>query len=339
MAENKNDTLVIAFYVNTSAAKAVANDLKDWDKANDDIKLGAIGVITLDEETGKVRVDEVGERKTGKGAMWGTAIGAGLGILTAGIALIPGMLVGAAVGAGAGALDHKSLGMSDDDAYQMANNLKNGGAALGVMCDSFEVAATKAKMIAEGGTVDHWAVPEETGEALAATAAAQADATDAVDAAAAELADVEVDLPGCADAGKAAAVGTIAAAGGLDAADAAKLHDAGVEQASALLAQGATPQGRAELAEATGIDEATILAAVKKMDLMRIDGVGVVYANLLQASGVETVPDLARRNAANLAKKLADVNASAGISDALPTEEVVTGWVSQAKELPRMIVY
>ena len=60
---------------------------------------------------------------------------------------------------------------------------------------------------------------------------------------------------------------------------------------------------------------------------------------LLLAAGVETVPDLARRNGANLTLKLADVNESEKICEELPSEEMVADWVAQAKELPKMITY
>ena len=322
MAENNNDKLVIAYYVNAAAAEAVADDLKAWDKANDDIKLGAIGVITVNPDNGEVEVDEIGERHTKRGALWGTAIGAGLGILTAGIALIPGMLIGAAAGGGLGALNHKSLGMSDEDVSNLAEHLKHGGAALGVMCDDFEVAATKAKMLAEGGRIDSYDIEKEAARTVEVMARAQEDASEAVNA--------SVGSEG---------VAAVFAAIGVDDEEIAKLSEAGMDKPSSLLEIGATPQGRTELADETGIDEETILSGVKKMDLMRIDGVGTAYAELLHASGVETVPDLARRNPANLAAKMAEVNETAGIVEALPSEEMVTDWVNQAKDLPRVIEY
>lgn len=322
MAENNNDKLVVAYYVNSAAARAAAEDLKKWDHDNDDVKLGAIGIITLDEHSGEVQVEEIGQRNTKKGALWGTAIGAGLGILTAGIALIPGMIVGAALGAGAGALDHKNLGMTDEDVHDLAAHLKHGGAALGVMCDDFEVEVTKTKMLAEGGQAAGYDVEVAAAETLAMMAAGQKAASEAVDTA-------------VGDEGTAA----VLAALGVTADEMTALTKAGLDKPSALLAMGATPQGRKELAGETGFDEETVLAGVKKMDLMRVNGVGPAYAELLHASGVETVPDLARRNAENLAAKMAEVNAAAGVVESLPSEEVVGDWVNQAKDLPRVIEY
>jgi uncharacterized membrane protein/predicted flap endonuclease-1-like 5' DNA nuclease len=324
MAENNNDKMVIAYYFNAEAARAAAEDLKAWDKDNDDVKLGAIGVITVNEHSGEVEVEEVGQRNTKKGALWGTAIGAGLGILTAGIALIPGMIIGAALGAGVGALDHKNLGLTDEDVHNLAAHLKNGGAALGVMCDDFEVAATKAKMLAEGGRIDTYDIEKEAARTVEMMARAQEDASAAVDAAAGEVAE---------------GAALVLTALGLGEDDMAKLEKAGLTKPSELLAMGATPAGRKELAGETGLSEESVMVAVKKMDLMRVDGVGTVYAELLHASGVETVPDLARRNAANLAEKMGEVNETAELTDALPSEENVTGWVDQAKDLPRVIEY
>jgi uncharacterized membrane protein/predicted flap endonuclease-1-like 5' DNA nuclease len=322
MAENNNDKLVIAYYTNSAAAREAAEDLKEWDKDNDDVKLGAIGIITLDPHSGEVEVEEVGQRNTKKGALWGTAIGAGLGILTAGLALIPGMLIGAALGAGAGALDHKNLGMTDEDVQNLAEHLKHGGAALGVMCDDFEVAATKAKMLAEGGQSAAYSVEKAAADTVAAMAANQKKASEAVDAAVSDE-----------------GIAAVFTAMDVDQEELAKLSDAGLDKPSALLVIGATPQGRRELADETGFNEDTVLVGVKKMDLMRINGIGIIYSELLRASGVETVPDLARRNPANLVEKMAEVNESAGITADLPSEEIVTDWVDQAKDLPRVIEY
>ena len=344
---NKNDHLVIGYYANAEAAKVAANAIKDWDEWDrKDIKLGAIAILTIDRKSGKLHADEVGQRSTKSGALWGTAIGAAAGILSAGILLIPGMIVGATAGAGVGALNHKSVGMSDAERDKLVENLKMGGAALAVMADDFEVEPVKAKMVEEGGAVEFYKVDTKVAEEITVAAAAQEAATEAIEEAvdeAADMVDDAVEAAGDAldtvdDAGK-AAVTKIMAVTGLGAADAVKLYDAGVVRASNLLQRAATPEGRAELAEAAGVDESVILAEAKKLDLMRVKGVGHKYAELLLASGVDTVPELATRNAANLAKKMAEVNAAEGIVDSLPTEEHVADWVAQAKELPRMLYY
>lgn len=70
-----------------------------------------------------------------------------------------------------------------------------------------------------------------------------------------------------------------------------------------LLEAGSTRKGRDELAAKTEIASRLILEWVNHVDLFRVKGVGEEYADLLEASGVDTVPDLARRRADNLHKK------------------------------------
>ena len=96
---------------------------------------------------------------------------------------------------------------------------------------------------------------------------------------------------------------------------------------------------RRAISEATGLAPEVVLYNAKKLDLMRVDGVGQKYATLLLAAGVDTVPELATRNAANLTKKCAEVNEAEGIVEDLPSEESVSDWVGQAKDLPRMLFY
>ena len=89
---------------------------------------------------------------------------------------------------------------------------------------------------------------------------------------------------------------------GIGAASAAKLKDAGVDTVEELLLKGAKPKGREDLATATGISGKLILEWVNLADLMRINGVGEEYADLLEEAGVDTVKELATRNAGNLAE-------------------------------------
>jgi predicted flap endonuclease-1-like 5' DNA nuclease len=118
-----------------------------------------------------------------------------------------------------------------------------------------------------------------------------------------------------------------------------KLQEAGVKTTQALLEKGASPQGRKEVAEKTGISETLILRWVNRVDLFRIKGVGEEYSDLLEASGVDTVPELAQRNPENLYQKLATVNQEKKLVRQLPTQAQVSDWIEQAKRLPRVITY
>ena len=126
---------------------------------------------------------------------------------------------------------------------------------------------------------------------------------------------------------------------GIGASYAAKLSAAGCSTQAALLKDCAQPKGRKALAEKSGISEKLILKWTNRADLARIKGVGSEYADLLECAGVDTVPELAQRNAANLHAKMAELNEEKKLVRALPSAKQVEGWVKQAKELPRAIHY
>ncbi|MEM7343732.1 MAG: DUF4332 domain-containing protein [Chloroflexota bacterium] len=126
---------------------------------------------------------------------------------------------------------------------------------------------------------------------------------------------------------------------GIGPAYAATLAEAGLTDQDELLARGGSPADRKALAETTGISGKLILKWLNRADLARVKGIGEEYADLLEHAGVDTVPDLARRNAANLQAKLAEVNSEKGLVKTTPSETQVSKWVEQAKELPRVITY
>jgi len=120
---------------------------------------------------------------------------------------------------------------------------------------------------------------------------------------------------------------------------AGKLKTAGVATVEALLIAGATPKGRKELAEKTGINGDLILEWVNHADLFRIKGVGSEYSDLLEAAGVDTVVELSKRKPENLVEKMAEVNQTKKLVRRDPTLSMVQNWVEQAKNLGRAIEY
>jgi len=115
------------------------------------------------------------------------------------------------------------------------------------------------------------------------------------------------------------------------------LEQHGLSTIDHLLERGATRAGREELAEKSGISEARILEWVNHADLCRIDGVGSEYADLLEAAGVDSVPELAQRNARNLHAKLDAVNDEKNLVRRVPSEAEVSKWIEQATDLPRVV--
>jgi predicted flap endonuclease-1-like 5' DNA nuclease len=120
---------------------------------------------------------------------------------------------------------------------------------------------------------------------------------------------------------------------------AAKLRAAGVNSTDALLRMGATPYGRQEIEEKSRIAHKLILKWVNQCDLYRIKGVGADYAELLEVSGVDTVPELAQRKAERLLARMGEANAKKRCVRQLPAVAAVDRWIKQAKTLPRVVKY
>ena len=118
-----------------------------------------------------------------------------------------------------------------------------------------------------------------------------------------------------------------------------KLKDAGVGSVEALLKHGADRKGRRQLAEESGIDAKRILRFTNHADLMRIKGIGGEYAELLEAAGVDSAPDLARRNPENLHPKLSEVNEEKKLVRSLASAKQVGGWIDQAKEMEKTVTH
>jgi predicted flap endonuclease-1-like 5' DNA nuclease len=116
-----------------------------------------------------------------------------------------------------------------------------------------------------------------------------------------------------------------------------KFRAAGINTAEKLLESGATAKGRDELSAQTGIGTKLILTWVNHADLFRIKGVAGQFSELLEAAGVDTVPELAQRNAENLQKALAQTNDEKHLAKTTPSLSQVTAWIDEAKTLPKVV--
>ncbi|MBR0644980.1 DUF4332 domain-containing protein [Plastoroseomonas hellenica] len=117
-----------------------------------------------------------------------------------------------------------------------------------------------------------------------------------------------------------------------------KLRAAGIKDTAALLERAATPKGRATLAEAAGIAPKLILEFANRADLMRVKGIGEEYADLLEAAGVDTVPELAQRKPENLLATIEKSDAAKRVRR-LPNLTDVKAWIEAAKMMPRALDY
>ena len=118
-----------------------------------------------------------------------------------------------------------------------------------------------------------------------------------------------------------------------------KLTAVGIVKVDDLLQKCATPKGRAELAEQTGISDKLILRWTNHADLFRIKGVGPQFAELLEAAGVDTVKELRHRVPENLFQKLTETNEEKHLVRRVPAVTEVAKMVEQAKELEPVVTY
>jgi len=174
--------VVIGIFANEAAADAAVEALKDWDKLDHDVRLKAMGVLTLDEN-GNVNEHKLGRHVTGKGAAGGYVLG------TVAVALSPafglGLLGWTLVGAAVGRSTHKGLGLSEEDLDRIHDEVWGGKAAVGVLVRDDEVPAVLAKLAELGGEPEAHAVSDEdlsAAEATEAEAAAAAAASGDPDA-------------------------------------------------------------------------------------------------------------------------------------------------------------
>lgn len=121
------------------------------------------------------------------------------------------------------------------------------------------------------------------------------------------------------------------------AADAEKLKGAGVNTTEELLQKAATAKDRQALAKASKLPKAKVTELAKRCDLLRIKGIGPEMVLLLEASGVKTSADLAKKDSVELDKKATEANKAKKITEKPPTEPQFKDWIDQAKALPPVL--
>jgi len=119
----------------------------------------------------------------------------------------------------------------------------------------------------------------------------------------------------------------------------AKLKAVGIGVDTELIEAAGSRKGREDLASATGISVHVLLEWVNRTDLARVEGVGSRYAVLLEAAGVDSAPELATRDAANLALKLEQVNDLKHLVQRTPSVTETRAWIAHAATLPRVVTY
>ena len=113
------------------------------------------------------------------------------------------------------------------------------------------------------------------------------------------------------------------------------LRSVGIAWVADLIDQCGTADGRAAVAEKTGLTTAQLLTWTNMADLLRIPGMTPDWAELLHAAGVDSVKELKHRGAENLRQKMEEVNVTAErkISPTVPDVMTVNDWVQRARTM------
>ena len=142
--------VVLAIFKDEPSADSAVAQLKSWDKSDDRVKLGAMGVLALDDN-GNIKTHKMGSRSIIKGG--------GIGLV---LALITPVGAGAVVGGSLlGALHKKGLGLDEKDKDRISAKLFDGKAAVGVLAKDDQAKLIAEKLTELGGEPEVHAVSDE----------------------------------------------------------------------------------------------------------------------------------------------------------------------------------
>jgi predicted flap endonuclease-1-like 5' DNA nuclease len=113
----------------------------------------------------------------------------------------------------------------------------------------------------------------------------------------------------------------------------AKLAAAGITNTQQFLEHAHTAKQRSDLASKVGATHVELKEIANRADLMRVNGIGGVYSNLLEEAGVNSCKELQHRKPENLEVTLQEVHAKRKLVQHLPTLAQITEWVTEAKKL------
>jgi predicted flap endonuclease-1-like 5' DNA nuclease len=96
-----------------------------------------------------------------------------------------------------------------------------------------------------------------------------------------------------------------------------------------------TPEDFDRIAKHLNVDPIVIKQWWSMADLLRIPTMTGQFAELLTASGVQSVPELLDKNSSKLLRKLERVNEVERRAPTTPSEKLLREWINSAKELSR----
>ncbi len=124
---------------------------------------------------------------------------------------------------------------------------------------------------------------------------------------------------------------------GIDHKAASRLGALGIDSAETLLKIGSSPQARSQLAQQTLISSRRLLNWVQLADLLRVNGIGCDYAELLNQVGIKTVNELGCCEAKTLRVKLDQANRRRRIVRRVPAISRIEGWIVRAQAFTTLV--
>jgi predicted flap endonuclease-1-like 5' DNA nuclease len=118
-----------------------------------------------------------------------------------------------------------------------------------------------------------------------------------------------------------------------------KLVMAGVLRTGELLEACRDRAGRQRLSRETGLSTHQLLKWANQADLMRVNGIGKQFGELLEAAGVDTIKELRTRRADHLAETLREINQRRQLAKTTPGEAQLQQWIEAAQDLDPIIAY
>ncbi|MEO5818597.1 MAG: DUF4332 domain-containing protein [Gemmatimonadaceae bacterium] len=112
-----------------------------------------------------------------------------------------------------------------------------------------------------------------------------------------------------------------------------RLESAGVHTSDDLLAHCEMMDGRKRLESLTGVSEPMLMTWANQADLMRVNGIGPEFSQLLESSGVQSVKELSVRATENVVQLLDLVNEEKKLTRVVPPLKTVERWVKSARKM------
>lgn len=111
-----------------------------------------------------------------------------------------------------------------------------------------------------------------------------------------------------------------------------RLRSIGIEETRHLLEKGSTDSDQNTIVQKIQVEAFVVKKWVSQADLLRIPGIRSQFADLLQASDIDSVKTLSEQDVDSLIATMTDVNDRERRSPVVPPKDLVVHWIAFAKQ-------